>query len=214
MAQILQPNDVIQLRCWSKVNNQTAVNTFHYRVLSVTTGLPTDQEFLNLWCTSNVALYKAILCSKATYEGSTAQIISAPLGLLRLNQVGTGVGTGGAELMPTQTCGLTQWGTNFGGRRYRGRTYWPFPFEEGNGSTGFPNAGYLIGLDAFTAPFVTTTTWGMSSGSAIIIPVIRHITKPPVSPITPTQITSKHDSPQWATQRKRGAFGRPNVSPF
>jgi len=215
MASVLTVGMIIQARAWCGDANQVSVTTFHHRVDAATGPICTDVDFLTAWDTIYAPEFWGLLNNNASYLGSTVQILSpGPLGLLRKSIVGAHVGIGGADALPTQTSGLIRWGTNQGGRAYKGRVYMPFPSEQANNTTGYPVAGYIVGLDAIGNEYVNHTAWTLNGGNQTIVPVLVHRkNKAGVTPL-PTQISSWQSSNQWATQRKRGAFGRPNSSPF
>jgi hypothetical protein len=155
-----------------------------------------------------------LINNNATYQGMTMQVITPPIGLLEKNNLSTGFGTGGSTAAATQTSGLIDWGTGLGGRKYRGRTYFPFPSVQEDGSLGFPNPGYLVGLDAVRTEYIGHTAFSLAGGAQTIIPVIRHRKDKTGVISPPTQILTGVSVDAWATQKKRGFFGRPNVSPF
>lgn len=211
---LLSPNLLLQMRAWCKVGNQVSVTTFHHLVQSIDSGAPDDEDFLLHWEAIYGGIFKGLIANGVNYVGSTAQIITPPIGLLRKNNITAGPGTGGTNTNATQVSGLIQWGTNLGGRKFRGRVFMPFPSEEENGVDGKPVAGYLIGLDGLGDEYVHHTNWIMTLGHATIVPVIRHRKDKTGVTSAPTQITTYTSVPNWATQKKRGAFGRPNISPF
>lgn len=215
MASVLTLGMVLQARAWCSDSQQVSVTTFHYRVDAIAGPLCTDVDFLTAWDTIYSPLFYGLVNNNGSYLGATMQILSpGPLGLMRKRTAGAHVGTGGADALPSQTSGLIRWGTNQGGRAYQGRVYIPFPSEQGNNTIGYPIAGYLIGLDLIGNEYVNHTAWTLNAGTQTINPVLLHRkNKSGVTP-APSVISSWQSSNQWATQRKRGAFGRPNTSPF
>ena len=215
MAAALTVGMILQARAWCVNDQQVSVTTLHHRVDVLSGPVVTDVDFLNGWDTTFAPYFIGLIANGSKYYGSSMQILGpGPLGLLRTTIASQSVGHGGADRLPSQVSGLIRWGTNTGGRAYKGRIYLPFPSEEQNNVDGYPITGYLAGLDALGNEYVSHTVWGLSLGAQTIVPVLRHRkNKVGVIP-APTQISTWVSSNQWATQRKRGAFGRPNNVPF
>lgn len=117
-------------------------------------------------------------------------------------------GTGGANRMPGQVCGLIRLKTGGYGRRYEGRFYVPFPATDAN-VNGEVSAGYssdMGDLGAWlTAPITIT-----SGGSATLTPVL----VPSSGAIASLPWTTYVVPGVFATQRRRGAYGRFNLAPI
>jgi hypothetical protein len=158
-------------------------------------------------------LYKAIINNNAQYRGSSVARVngSVPFELDVSSVANVGVGTGGAVAMAKQTAGLVKILTAFRGKRNRGRQYLPFPSTTHDAGNGTPSAAYLVSvanLQAALTALVNIVTFG--GRTAQLIPVIWA----PRAPGTVQPITSSFASGRWATQRRRGDFGRVNVSPI
>jgi hypothetical protein len=205
---------VLQMRVWASDSVQASVNTFHYLVQSPITGTPTDQDFFTKWAQDFVPLYKSLLSAKATIEGCTGQVVSKPIGLLFKDATQAGLGSFGPDAAPWQVSGITSWGTAFGGRAFRGRTYFPFVATLAVNTAGHPSDAYITAMGLFSDAFVGATSWILAQGTAVIIPVIKHRkNKDGITPIE-TPIVHGTVSRLFATQKRRGDYGRPNISPF
>jgi hypothetical protein len=215
MSQPLAVGMVLQGRAWCRKDDQVSVTTLHHRVDAASGPVATDVDFLTAWDVIWAAWFKAAIGLTDQYLGSTMQILSpGPIGLQRATIASAGAGTGTGFRLPSQTSGLIQWGTNIGGRQNKGRIYVPFPTAVWNNTDGFPATGYLILLDDMGSEYVTHTAWTLASGSQTINPVLVHRrNKAGVIP-SPSLISTWKSANQWATQRKRGAFGRANNAPF
>jgi len=157
------------------------------------------------------AAIKALLSSTMSFRGARAQNVFPPpvLASVAVN-TSAGPGTVAGDLMSTQTSGLISLATNFAGRRFRGRKYMPFPGEADNDATGVPTAGYLTRLAALRNLFTATQSVVGGAGTTNFKLVIFHKGGNPV----PTVVTGAIAQPIWATQRRRGSYGRPNNQPF
>jgi hypothetical protein len=211
---IITVSTTLELRIYCKQGQQVSVNTLHWKPSAVSGPTITEADFLAVIEPIYAPLWKGIINNNATYEGMTMQIITAPISLASKNNLSTGFGTGGATSAATQTAGLIQWGTGLGGRKYRGRLFLPFPSTAEDGTTGFPNTGYMVGLAAIKDEYVGHTAWTIGGGAQTILPVLRHRKDKTGVTSDPTVIFSGTPVQAWATQKKRGYFGRPNASPF
>lgn len=211
----LLTGDVVTFRVWSVVAEQAAVNTFHYLIGAIT-GVGADlgdaaSAFDSLIATD----FKMLLQNNAQYRGVQAYVNHLPLPLAQVSTAGAGAGTGGTVGQARQTCGISKWLTDFAGPAYRGRTYWPFPPTADDSGIGVPSAPYIVDLQTITVlMFTFFSIPGTVSGAAACRMVLKHgINKSGVIP-PPTLITTLSVDPVWATQKRRGSFGRANVSPI
>ena len=127
----------------------------------------------------------------------------------------SGNGARNAGNLPTQSAGLVSLYTNGRGRRNHGRMYIPFPDMANNDPVkNVPNALYLTGL---------TTIGNLFSGPALTIVDTNSATytynsvlfNPYKSLVNNMKaITSNIPRAKWATQRRRGAYGRTNTNPL
>lgn len=135
-------------------------------------------------------------------KASMVNVVPKPLSGIALD------GTAGAAVstvISTQTSGICTLKTALAGRKYRGRFYMPFPVADNVDTDGSPNAGYVADLDTLAGDIVTDITITPAGGSSEISPVIWH-----KATSTFTPVTGHTARKEWATQRRRGQFGRPN----
>jgi len=210
MTQALAVNDIIKAQLWSHDAEQAAVNTFHYQVTAVGGVAATLEDFCDLWSGAVFLAYKALLNQIATFDGVLGQIIfPLPLFTSVKNTGDAGVGTGGATAGPRQTAGLISWKTALAGPGGRGRTYVPFPSNSDVDTDGTPNATYvgkLGDLDNALGAFTTVSAGGRSATVAI------GIRQSKTGNFVP--FNAGVNNKKWATQKRRGSYGRPNSSPF
>jgi hypothetical protein len=219
MATPLQPTDLVQVRLWCTNSEQASVNSFWYLISSVGSPAASDQDLATeLGAGFMASVVPPVINNLTTYNGVQAQIhrlaLGIPIVFAAVSSVtGAGPGTGGAIALPRQTAGLTHWSTHLAGRAYRGRTYWPFPATAHDTGDGTPTTAYVTAINAIASGLVAIT--GISgSGTAGCNFVINH-RKNKAGIIPPqTFIISGTSEAKWGTQRRRGSFGRPNVSPI
>jgi hypothetical protein len=146
------------------------------------------------------------------------KLYAKDMGSPPLIDIATGVatvGTGGAGQLPTQNCGLASFVSSIGGAAGKGRMYFPFPYTAAVAATGLLDAAYVTQIGAVTAKLVggfTVANVGVGGGS-LSIKACTHFTVGSAPPLAfPMTTVIIRDG--FATQRRRGFFGKPNSNPF
>jgi len=212
--QILAVADLVRVRIYTSQSNQLGEN-----VLDYTTALPvggmTDKDLADAYSTGLAPLMKAWLCSTATYRGISLQITrAAQLFVAVTSNLGSGIGTGLADPMPRQVCGITTKLTDLARSANRGRVFWPFPFKDPGDLVGNPTVAQRGLMEAIASQVLLERAYAAGPKSITIRPVIVHKRLPiPLVTPDPTPITGFHTTQKWATQRRRGDFGAPNQFP-
>ena len=210
MASTLQVGQILRASVWSQDTEQASVNVLHYRVQAVG-GLPaTDADFATAFDQTIATAYRAAINNNATYRGVEAQVIWPLPVLVAVNSiVGAGVGTGGAIALPRQSAALTQWRTSIAGRHGHGRSYWPFPptiFNQLDGSITAGGLGVFQTLHNLVLNFGSFTIALRNATMALVVyDRVSHVG---------TLVNAATTSNKWATQRRRGTYGRQNSSPI
>jgi hypothetical protein len=213
MAQPLIVGDIIQFRTWSTDTDQASVQRMNYLVVSVT-GSITDQDCCTLFSTAMEGPMKAILNNNATFNGIEAQLVSrTPLTASVFETADAGPGTAGAAALPRQTAGILTWLTPFAGVRFRGRLYMPFPAAADDQGNGIPTNAYEVKMFNVAQIYVGFTNPTVGINNAVLAQILVHKAGKTPTPL-PTVITSYFIKQKWATQRRRGSFGRVNSSPI
>jgi hypothetical protein len=209
----LAPGNILTLRAWTTAGNQAAVNTFHYLVDTVG-GIGVDLGDCAIEFDALVGpAIKTNIPSTASYNGVQAYVNQLPQPIPQTGALNAGPGSNGAALLARQTCGLTTWETPFTGPAFRGRTYWSFPPTGADAGTGIPTGAYQTSIQALNSAILTKLFFGTGGNVANVTLVLRHgKNKLGIIP-PPTPLTSATVQPAWATQKRRGSYGRPNVSP-
>lgn len=206
MSLRLLNNDVIRMRIFYHQVDQEAVNTMHF-VISASTGLGITMNELLVAMdgayTTALQLCQVQTAFLRSYSGQRIQ--PAPLTLLEFFPIGT-AGTAGADPLPGQVSGLIAFGTDLAGPSQRARLYIPFPDQSLNDPLlNRPSVAGLTlyaGLVALLSVPLGVTGAG---GNAAATPVIWHR-----ATSTYAFITSGTARDAWATQKRRGNYGRTN----
>lgn len=212
MAQPFHAGDLVRVVIYSAMNNQVGENVLFFEVSPTGFVLgPTDADFATQLDSSHNA-YKGILANTATYRGVTAQIFSPNIPFVaQIANFHTGVGTGGTTPLPTQVRGIITKRTVNAGRAFRGRLYAPFPPTIFSTSAGIPTAAYQTALSNMIAVYAPTggIVLATSGGNATLFPILYN------RKLKTTAFVTHYDFPLlFATQRRSGSYGRPNVAPF
>lgn len=210
MATFLAVGDYLQFRMWSTQAEQASVSTFNYHVTSIGSGSPTDFSQLALFCASADSLYKAILQNNANYNGTECRILGRLLPPIAVaDTAGAGAGTGGAVGLPRQSTGMTTWYSNFAGSANRGRTFWPFPPTTDDINNGVPSAAYLTDLEN-----LAVALWNQFTTAGLVIAPMVVLSRVNPAALQSSVIDHWENRPKWATQKRRGSYGRANTSPI
>lgn len=215
MPVTMQVGDLIVVKAWATDGEQAAVNRVWYSAnVNVGTG-GTDQQFADSIEAALAPVYKPALPTVGTWNGVQVQIYrnNVPFAVVK-STVNAGAGTGGALPMPRQVSGIIGLLTAQAGRKYRGRLYIPFPTTADDIGSGLPIAAYIAKLGLIAAQWIGSRSIGVGGNTTAVSPVIRHVPPDVGPPLNPTPITGSTTPQKFATQRKRGSYGRPNVSPI
>lgn len=209
----LAVDDVVEMISVCKTTDQIGLNIFHYKVTTINV-LPSALSLLvdRLLVLNFDTAMRALISSAAEYRGLMTRILKPTLSVQFLDSRGAGGGTVGGDLLPRQVSGLLSKRSAVAGRRKGGRFYVPFPGEDDNAATSVPTAGYVARLDTLGITLASQLNFGLIG---VAVPVIYQ--RPPrFFPLLydTRGIATIRSNPAWATQRRRGSFGRVNISPL
>lgn len=200
--------DIIQAVIGTRFGDQIGLNVRHYVSVNTTGGGISSLVLLaNALASRFSAIYPSLISAAAEFRGVIVQKVRPlPAGMPFLSTSAAVPGNNPTDPLPGQVAGLISLRTAFSGRRFRGRAYIPFPAEEHNDSDSTPTGFYLTNLTTLAQAMVNPI--GITDGGATesYVPAVYH-----KEDGTATFITSAVVNDGWATQRRRGVFGRPNV---
>jgi hypothetical protein len=216
--------NVYQLRiyCYDVPPTQLSVNTLYFRVTDVTgVGTMSEQSMTEaldaLWATR----YKPCLSNGSEYYGLSAQRYNIPLPrpVMMTSHLNTGAGTAGGNTLPNQVTGLISLKTALAGKNYRGRIYTPFLPAIAADANGLMTAAFAAILVANIAQFIPAVEIVTSGGNTISggysLKSRIQISLPPLPKTNVWTPIDRASVPQrFATQRRRGQYGRINALPF
>lgn len=210
MATNLNVGQKLSAKIYTLDGNQVAINTLHYDVTAVGGTPATDQDFSDQLDAALAASFKALLNNGAAYRGLLCQII-APLPVIVAVQTtsSAGIGTAGVTALPKQCSGIISYYTALAGRANRGRVFIPFPASSDDTGDGVPIAGYVTRLNTLNAAIRSFSAIATGGRTATVVFGIYHRSSRTITPVI-----SSVNQPKWATQRKRGSYGRANSTPI
>lgn len=216
MANILQNFDVIRGVWVAAATNQVSMNRIYFLVNTVA-GNPTDQDATAALDTATATTFPGILSSAATYHGMYGQLVRpriAPATGYQLfaqvvSTVNAGPGTRGATLLPTQVRGIWRWTVALAARGLNCRFYAPFPSTSDNTTGIGPVALYQGALASLATALLGPLPIGSGGNTAVLNPVDFDTTHGVKNFFRGYSVHGR-----WATQRRSGPYGRPNVAPF
>lgn len=212
MSQVIDNLDtlVTEVLIYSPPHTQLAVLRRVYKVhIAVGAGV-TFTDVAADFSAAQATMYKNLIANTASFRGVRVRRIW-PANLDAWGQFtgDAGAGISGPNSLPLQSAGLITFGGAEIGRKGEGRQYVPFPASLDNDASGRPTAGYLTALGVLGANIVSdrTVTVGANSVSLWHINFNRivHTFK-----LLPNVVRVGG----WATQKRRGDYGRANRLPF
>lgn len=211
MPSPLAPAQIVEAQAWCVDAEQASVNTWYYFVGGVSAPAPTDQDFADALDALLAPAYKPMINNNAQYRGVAVRILNqTPELAIVTSSVSPGAGSGGPISLPRQVSGLTGWKTPFAGPGFRGRTYWPFPSATADVGDGTPTLAYQTLENTISEIVHNYSVLSIGGGSAAFTHSLYHRAAKAV-----TLITGDWTIPnKWATQRRRGSYGRANSSPI
>jgi len=205
----MEVNDIMEVKVYCTFGDQTSVNVLHYLVATKAGAGATAGQIAGAISTKIHGEYKACMSADAVFWGvGAARIfpVASPQAVTNANQ---GVGSDAGDALPRQVCGLITKVTPFAGRKFRGRVYVAFPSELSNEDEGKVTGTYKTTLGVLGQALIDPVTADPGGGNTNeLVPIIWHKESE-----TYTIITGYLARERWATQRRRGDYGNPNLPP-
>jgi hypothetical protein len=193
---------------YCQAGDQAGLNVRYLQIVNFT-GAATSQDLVNTLDTGASSAYTPLLSVDAEYVGSALQLISGsiPRPIRNISTANTAPGLVAGNMLPTQICGIYTTETGFAGRGFRGRTYVPFvsASSSGPGIIPLPTGPYIAALTTMANDYQGQVTVTYLGGTITFFWALYHKLTGALTKITDAVVRLK-----FATQRKRGSYGRPN----
>jgi len=210
----IRPGDIVEFRLLTFQRNQVGITTQHLKYLRADAEDPRIDDIVHGFGDFIAPQFKLMLNVQCQYVGCDGRIITTvPKSVLFFDAIHQGAGTGGAHMAPQQVSGLVSFYSLTPGATGRGRNYIPFPAMEDIDELApeIPTAIYRGKLQGWGDLFAAEVNIAYDGGAhtAIFDPVIWSRKSN-----TFRYITAGFGRGIWATQRRRGDYGRPNPIPL
>lgn len=207
MATLINEGDVWQVEVLTKAQEQLGVNVLAF-VCTETDNVASDESMAQAAEARFAPLYKALMSVGAAFSGvRVRKMFPVPMPVPTTSGVLSGAGTVPGDILPRQVCGLIKKWTILAGRANQGRVYVPFPSEADSGNTGYPTTDYLTRLQALATAYANGFDADPGGTNCFMSPCLINKDFPAQIPLV-SAATARN---AWATQRRRGTFGRPNI---
>lgn len=205
----VENNDIVRVRLVTHQVDQVGINVLHFKCINDFFGGMSLSDFAIQMDNFLAPLWKPVMTAHATYRGiAVANLLPIPTAeIIRTGNVGPGSVAGDA--LPLTLSGLVSGRGLFAGPANRARVYVPFPGEASNDATGKPTSGYVADLQTLASDIQGDPILTAGTDQVQMRWVIYHR-----GPKTSTDILAATASEKWASQHRRGDFGKTNPLPF
>jgi hypothetical protein len=209
MPQILAINDIIKAQYVCSDSEQVSINTVYYKVTAATGATVDVLHFATAFeveiapaiipCIANTAEYQEVIC----------QVVNPlPLKAREISHALSAPGTGGAVGQARQVAGLIAFYTDLAGPGFRGRNYVPFPSTAASQAYGVASTAYTTALNNLGSAINGFATASQGAGSVTVDHVLYKRAGQIATPVV--RVVSRLF---FATQKKRGSYGKANQVP-
>jgi len=211
------PDDILEVRTVCSNADQISLNVYHYRVTFVAGPSPGCTLTQIAAALSNIFApgYQLIMPPSCAYRGTGVKNLSPPPTQEAVSTAGAGPGVAAGTEIPQQVSYLVNFKTDFSGRGYRGRVYPGFVSSNFVNTSGNMNAAGLTAIQLMAATITGnfTVTGGGDSTTIQLVVLRRQANHLPLPFPTTADVTTITARNAFATQRRRGDYGRTNQAP-
>jgi len=205
--------DILQMRVFSQASTQLGINVLHLSIKAQVAPFTSDQTLVDHLSEGFSSSWRQVQGPNSIYYGMALSLrVGVEWLQIATSIAGQGAGLLAGDVMSRQTSGVLTITAGLPGRRYRGRVFLPFPSEGGNSPDGHPNAAYVGAMSALGGAFASNMVLMEDPpglGQTTIRMGIYHRNDGTISDVTGFNPRNK-----WATQKRRGDYGKPNTPPF
>jgi len=210
----IQTGDVVKITAviYNDTNVQLGLNDWYYVCDSFVGSGASTQDAVDQWSTGAAPFYYPLFTSNSRYYGAMINRYRTafPVTKTRNSANSRAAGTAAGFEIPTQVSGLITKETDVGGRSGRGRAYIPFPDTTAVDIAGHPSALYKANLTLLAGFAMAAQIFNSAGNTSNCSPCLFR----PGPPVKGEHITQMRVSSKFATQRRRGDYGRLNAVPF
>lgn len=211
MSYTVMTGDIVELTTVCQQVPQISENKTHWRVTVTGTSGISLGDIASAFDSLVHSDYKALLSSAAAnyYGVSAAKVWPLPRPLSEFTIANFGIGTNAGTPAPAQLSAIIRLLTGLAGPGFRGRQYMPFPCTSAITALGNPTNAYAALLSPIALTLKSPFPVAVGLFAVTMTPVLWNRTTHTATNITDSLVVQK-----FATMKKRGVYGRPNVLPF
>jgi hypothetical protein len=203
--------DKYELKTYCVSGDQVAINVRNWRIIREDTGGALPQEIIDTYSLNVSILHKNWMPAAARFIGCSLTLANVipPTVPPYTSHLGVGDGNRSGDLLPKQVAGLIHLHGTLAGRHGRGRMYIGFGTEVWNGPGGTVIGAALTVLDALRLFYAQAHDFVGATGTTRLEPCLRDRATNAYTLILDSIVDDR-----WATQKRRGDFGRTNPIPL
>jgi hypothetical protein len=213
-----QPDDILEVRTVCTNADQLSLNVYHYRT-TFTAGPAPGVTIAEMAASLSAIFspgYQTIMPASAVYRGTGVKNMMIPPTQEATSTAGAGPGVASGSEIPQQVTYLVNFKTANSGRGFRGRVYPGFVANSFVNTSGNMNAAGFTAIQLMAATIVGnfTITSGPNQTTIQLVILRRQANKLPLLFPTTADVITITARNAFATQRRRGDFGRTNTTPL
>jgi len=189
--------------------NQVSMNILNYR-LQMDTGVNIpEQQVCDAMNDYLQPQWIGLMSEQAFYQGVSFRLTHSGVTGGYYYKKSRTAGAVSGDQLPRQTAWCASWRTTGAGRSKRGRTYYPFPPESRNTVDGYPSADFMVA--ARLSSNNTLFTSNLTTSDDLVFSATLQVYSQRLNSYQ--DVDHRVAAQKWATMRRRGDYGRPNVLP-
>jgi len=203
--------DKYEIKTYCVSGDQVCINVRNWRTIHEDTGGAFPQEIVDIYSAQVALLHQNWMPVTARFIGCSLQFANVlpPTIPPFTSSLGAGDGNRSGDLLPKQAAGLIRLKGSLAGRHGRGRLYIGFGTEVWNGPGGTVVGAGLVTLDALRLWYASQHNFVGATGATRLEPCLRNRTDNSYTTVVDSIVDDR-----WATQKRRGDFGRVNPIPL
>lgn len=202
------PTDPILATFYAWQNNQVGIFGCHYKITAIVGGGTSLGGIAFGMQTAVDGILQSLMATDVSILGCKVAILDQIPYPLPGIATSTSTGALVAPTLPGQASGIITKVTEFSGRKYRGRVYVPFPAPSQNDVDNTPTDNYVSNL-LLLSQQLFAQPWTITDDGGNMVTVLAYL-RQKLAPHNLTPITGGNPRKEWATQKRRGDYGRTN----
>lgn len=205
----VQVGDLIEVSVYCTAGPQVAINVLHYAVAAIGGAVMQYDDLPARAYVHYETAYRNWLSSDANFAGVGVRRMAPDSKTIEYTTIDEVPGDAEAVCLPLQVAGLITFRSDTPGPAGRGRAYIPFPPTASVTGAGGMVGGAKAALDAVADVIGPSISWTAVASAWTL--TLQQIIAPRIPSL---YVGVSAATGLWATQRRRGDYGRPNSLPI